>query len=477
MRSVLIFILLGISLSSFAQENSLNKFLADSNMIHASVSICVVDIDKMEPVMEYNPEKSLTPASVMKLITSASALQILGPGYTFKTIVGYTGNLNTKNGKLTGDLIIKGGGDPALGSDYFTDHYMDFISSWVAEIKKKGIRKIKGRVITDDSYFDYNPVSAKWLIEDVGNYYGAGVFGLSVFDNTYEIHFNTTDSNNLIVTKILPPGFKIELENNLTAKGSSDEGIIFSVPYGNSARIEGTIPVNDDDFILKGSITDPPLLIANILNERLQSEGIEISENPTTFRMENRKPAGTAVEITETISPLLSEIIEVLNHESVNLYAENLTKELGKKFKNEGSASAGVEAIKDFLKKAGISTDGLFIEDGSGLSPANSINSKELVNLLIYMDKKGNYFSDYFNSLPEAGQNGTLKTVFKEELFDSRLRGKSGSMTRVKCYAGYITTLSGKQMAFSILVNNFTGSSKNIVSGIEEILREIIANR
>jgi serine-type D-Ala-D-Ala carboxypeptidase/endopeptidase (penicillin-binding protein 4) len=477
MRSVLIFILLGVSVSSFAQENSLKKFLADSNMFHASASICVADIDMKETVLEYNAEKSLTPASVMKLITSASALQMLGPDYTFKTVVGYTGNLNKKNGKLTGDLIIKGGGDPALGSDHFTEHYGDFISNWTAAIKKAGIRKIKGRVITDDSYFDYNPVPAKWLIEDEGNYYGAGVYGLSVFDNTYEIHFNTTDTNNLAVTKILPERFNIRLENNLTAKGSSDEGNIFSVPYGNSARIEGTIPVSNSDFILKGSITDPPLFIADILNERLESEGIEISENPSTFRLENRKDAVNIIEITEIASPPLSEIIEVLNHESVNLYAENLTRELGKNFRNDGSTASGVEVIKDFLLKAGIRTDGMFIEDGSGLSPSNSINSRELVNLLIYMSKESIYYSDFFNSLPEAGKNGTIKTVFRDEVFDARLRGKSGSMTRVKCYAGYLTTLSGKQMAFGILVNNFAGPSSNIVTGIEEILKEIIVNK
>jgi serine-type D-Ala-D-Ala carboxypeptidase/endopeptidase (penicillin-binding protein 4) len=477
MRSLLILILLGFSFSTFAQDNALAKFLADSNMFHASASICVMDIDNMEPVVEYNAEKSLTPASVMKLITSASALQILGPGYTFKTIIGYTGKLNTKNGRLTGDLVIKGGGDPSLGSGYFTDHYGNFISNWVTEIKKAGIRKIKGRVITDDSYFDYNPVPAKWLIEDEGNYYGAGVYGLSVFDNTYEIHFNTTDTTNLTVTDILPAGFKIKLENNLTVKGNSDKGNIFSVPYGNSARIEGTIPANDYDFILKGSITDPPHLIADILNERLESGGIKISGNPSTFRLENRKPEGNLVEITETVSPSLSEIIEVLNHESVNLYAEHLIRELGIKYSSDGSALSGIEAIIDFLKKAGIRTDGMYIEDGSGLSPANSINSKELVNLLIYMNKKGKYFDDYLNSLPEAGKNGTLKTVFKEELFDSRLRGKSGSMTRVRCYAGYFTTLSGKQMAFSILVNNFSGPSKNIITGIEDIIKEVILNR
>lgn len=454
----------------------MKKFLADSTMLNASVSIYVVDIDNQEIVLEHNPGKSLTPASVMKLITSASALQLLGSDYTFKTVVGYNGKLNTNSGKLTGDIIIKGGGDPALGSEYFKDHYGDFVSNWVTEIKKAGIKKIKGRIITDDSYFDYSPVPAKWLAEDIGNYYGAGVYGLSVYDNTYEIHFNTTDTNNLKITRILPPQFKIVFENNLTAKGSTDEGYIYSLPYGSSAKLEGTIPVNEQDFVLKGSVTDPPLLIAKILNEKLAAEGIKISENPSTFRLENRKQAENTLKITETSSPRLAEIIEVLNKESVNLYAETLIRVIGRKTNNDGSLSSGLSVVEVFLRNVGISTGGMFLEDGSGLSPSNSVNSEGLVKLLVYMNQKGSGFNDFFNSLPEAGKNGTLKTIFKDKLFDSRLRAKSGSMTRVKCYAGYITTLSGKQMAFSILVNNFSGQSKHIITGIEEIIKEIISN-
>ena len=147
-------------------------------MIHASVSLCVADAKTGDILIDYNSGISLTPASVMKVITSAAALELLGPDYTFKTTVGYTGSLNKRSGRLKGNIIILGGGDPALGSKYFADHYEGFIDNWVAEIKKLGIKRIKGRVITDDSYYDYLPVPAKWLWEDEGNYYGAGAYGI-----------------------------------------------------------------------------------------------------------------------------------------------------------------------------------------------------------------------------------------------------------------------------------------------------------
>ena len=127
----------------------------------------------------------------LSLLTSAAALELLGPGYCFKTQLGYTGNLNKSTGLLTGDIVIKGGGDPALGSQYFKDHYRNFLTDWITTIKKLGIKKIEGRIIADDTRYDNQPVPPKWIWEDIGNYYGAGTYGLSVFDNMFEIHFRT----------------------------------------------------------------------------------------------------------------------------------------------------------------------------------------------------------------------------------------------------------------------------------------------
>ncbi|MCX6320598.1 MAG: D-alanyl-D-alanine carboxypeptidase/D-alanyl-D-alanine-endopeptidase [Bacteroidia bacterium] len=478
LRTFFIISLTSLTLCLFSQERSFETFLSDSAMMHASVSLCVADADNGEIVMEYNSGKSLIPASIMKLITSAAALELLGSQYTFKTIIGYTGSFNKRSGRLTGNIVIQGGGDPALGSQYFSDHYQDFLSIWVTEIKKLGIKKIDGRVITDDSYYDFLPVPAKWLWEDAGNYYGAGAYGLSVFDNTYEIHLKTSsDSTQVVINEIVPNECRNEFSNWLVAAGTSDEGYVFAAPYSTNGWLAGTVPANREDFVLKASIADPPLLIAKMMNEKLEAAGITVSENPATIRLEQKSLSEEVVRITETISPPLADIIEVLNHESVNLYAEHLIKELGKVYKNIGSTAAGVEVVKGFLQDAGIKTDGMFIEDGSGLSPLNAINTGELVNLLIYMKNRGKYFPEYYSSLPEAGKEGTLKNYFMDPVFDSRLRAKSGSMTRVRSYAGYFTTVSGKQMIISIIINNYTGPSKNIISGIEEIIKEIILNK
>jgi D-alanyl-D-alanine carboxypeptidase/D-alanyl-D-alanine-endopeptidase (penicillin-binding protein 4) len=463
---------------SFCQEVQIEKFLSDSSMIHSSVSLCIIDADSGSIIAQYNSVKSLTQASILKLVTTAASIELLGKDYTFKTKLGYTGNLKKGSKTIDGDIIIKGGGDPALGSENFPETYNGFPDKWIQDIMALGITKIKGSIISDDSFYDYQTVPTGWSWEDLGNYYGAGVYGLSVFDNTLQIHFKTSEKGSFpLITRISPEQPGINFTNLLTASGTEDNGYIFSAPYSNNGWISGTIPENKDDFILNGSIPDPPLFLATILYNKLKAAGIKISGKPVTTRILPGTKTDNFTLISETASPPLSEIIEVLNHKSVNLYAEHLIKELGRVFKNSGSTEAGKEVIKEFLDSAGIDTRGMFIEDGSGLSSGDAVNSAEMVKLLLYMKKNGRFFEEYFYSLPEAGKEGTLKNYFKDPAFDSRLRAKSGSLTRVRSYAGYFTTLSNKEMIFCVIVNNYNGPSRRIISGIEEIIKDVILNR
>jgi serine-type D-Ala-D-Ala carboxypeptidase/endopeptidase (penicillin-binding protein 4) len=477
-KKQLIIILLFIPLLLAGQEKALNLLLSDSSMISSSVSLCILNAVTGETVSEFHSKESLMPASVLKLVTSSAALELLGPDYRFKTEMGYTGNFNKRTGRLTGDIVIIGGGDPALGSEYFKDHYNNFLTNWINEIRKLGINKIAGRVIVDDSWYDYQPVPAKWLWEDTGNYYGAGAYGLSVFDNTYEIHFRTLGEGSIPeITGIIPDQCRSELSNQLIASGDTDEGYVFSAPYNKYQWIAGSIPVNRQDFVLKASITDPPLLLAEVFDSMLDFAGIDVAGSPTTIRIAKKPADNEPVIISEMSSPTLSEIIEVLNHESVNLYAEHLLKEIGRTFNNHGTTEAGIEVLYRFLKGSGINSSGIFLEDGSGLSPLNSVTSRSLAEILFFMKNKSKYFDYFYNSLPEAGRDGTLKNYFRDPVFDLNLRAKSGSITRVRSYAGYFRTISGNEMVFSILINNYSGPSKRIITGIEDILLETIMNK
>jgi serine-type D-Ala-D-Ala carboxypeptidase/endopeptidase (penicillin-binding protein 4) len=474
-RRILLIPFLIISLITTAQQNALEGLLSDSTMLHASVSLCIINGATGEILVDHDAAKSFSQASVMKLVTTAAAIEMLGPDHTFSTTVGYTGEI--KRGVLKGDIIIRGGGDPALGSEKFAGHYNSFMEKWIDEIRKSGIGKITGRVITDDSYYDYQPVPPNWNWEDLGNYYGAGVYGLSIFDNTLKIHFSTGDSGTVpAITSFDPVNPGTKYANLLKADGSSDQGYVYSAPYNTYGWISGEIPVNRQDFILKASLTDPPLFAATLLTEKLNSAGIEVGKEPSTSRVMPEKRGIAYTIITTTTSPSLSSIIDVLNHESVNLYAEHLLKELGKVYAGEGSTGPGTEVVTRFLDSLGIETSGMFIEDGSGLSPQDALNSKGLATLLYQMKTKGRYFNNYYLSLPEAGKNGTLKTVFKDPVFEGVMRAKSGTILRVKSYAGYLTARSGNELIFSIIINNYTGSSSALIAHISKILKETILN-
>lgn len=476
-RKLIFLICLQATLILNGQKKALDLMLSDSSMYGASVSLCILDAGSGVPVFEYNPFKGMMPASTMKLITTSAALELLGPEYVFTTMLGYSGNLNKRSGKLEGDIVITGGGDPALGSPYFRGHYGDFINKWVYEIRNAGIREISGNVIVDDSRYGYEPVPSKWLWEDIGNYYGAGASGLSVFDNTYEIHLKTGGPGTIPqITGMVPSEVSVDLTNRLRAEGDSDNGYVYAAPYSEKGWISGTVPVNRNDFVLKASLPDPSLLLARILRNRLDSAGVSVTGKPSTSRIENRTPGNTGI-LSRIISPPLDSIIIILNHESVNLYAEHLARELGRVYLNNGSTKSGTGIILKFLEETGIPVEGVFIEDGSGLSPFNAVNARTMASLLCHMRNKSAFFAEFYSSLPEAGKAGTLARYFKDPVFDSRLRAKSGSITRVRCYAGYLETISGKDLSFSVMINNYSGPSRLIISLIEEILKETILQK
>jgi D-alanyl-D-alanine carboxypeptidase/D-alanyl-D-alanine-endopeptidase (penicillin-binding protein 4) len=470
-------LLILLSAAASGQERALKSLLANPVMSGASFSGCIFDTKDRTAVWEFNSGESLIPASVLKVVTSAAALEFLGPEYSFHTRLGYTGSLNKRTEVLSGDIIIQGGGDPSLGSPYFSEHYGSFLSEWIQKIKESGIKTIKGMVICDDSRYDYQPVPSGWLWEDIGNYYGAGVYGLSLFDNTFHIHFRTSAPGSVPeITGFVPDICRYDISNQLVSYGNTDMGYVFSAPYGSYGWIAGSIPANREDFVLKASIQDPPLLMARLFDRMLDSAGIEVVQAPSTSRIENTI-LPEMILIDEVESPPLASIIEVLNHESVNLYAEHLLKEIGLQIKGKGITKSGIEVLYSFLQEAGCDTSGFFIEDGSGLSPINAVTSKGLAGLMLYMLTKASYPEAFLNSLPEAGKEGTLKSAFRNPAFDSNLRAKSGSFTRTRSYTGYFTARSGSEMAFSILVNNFSGPSQTIVAGIEAILLETIENR
>lgn len=471
---LLIIFLTGLSGISFSQEKQhtlkedVNLWINDSALRHASIGIYMLDANNGKVLAETTPQLSLVPGSTLKLLTTSTALDMLGSDYQFKTRVAYSGEI--RNDTLVGNLYIIGGGDPAFGSKYFKEHYLNFLDKWVAAIQQLHIKHITGNLITDATIFEEQMIPNTWIWEDLGNYYGAGACGLSVYDNMYKIHFSSPAQANQLTKVAYTDPFIPELKLNNQVKSSdinSDQAYVFGAPTENTRIIRGTIPKGKNDFVVKASIPNPPYLLAWQFMEQLQKSDISI-EGSIQKRKE-KLPLPELHPVAKTVSPRLIDIISVTNHESVNLFAEHLLKYLSFLMNGQGTTKGGIRVVEDFWKQRGVDMDGLFMADGSGLSRFSSITAKEIVEVLNYMKNKSPEADAFFSTLPYV-PNGTLYYFNPANFPGTALRAKSGSMTRVRCYAGQLTTKQNQKILFAIMLNNFSCSQHKAIKLIEELL-------
>jgi len=465
----------------FSAAAHLNNFTGDSSFRHAGISVSFMDARSGAFIAGHNEDMAVSSASVMKLVTSATALEIMGPDFRFATKVGYAGSLHRDDSLLEGNIIIKGGADPTMLSEYFPGHNEDIIDLWADAIYNAGIRKVTGSVVADAMIFDYHPSPGGWNWSDLGNYYGAGAHGICIYDNMFRIHFRTGEEGDRPVISAIEPEIPgLLIENRLVSYGQRDNGYVYMEPYGKHAVIRGEIPTGRQDFILKASIPDPPFLTATILQEALTEKGIIFGKRPTSLRLSpdlaDEYRFSEKVVVQTVYSPPLSEIIAATNRESLNMYAEQLLKYSGLLYSQVemSTSESGLEAVQEALKYMLEDYDGLYMTDGSGLSRSNAMSSAFIVSLLYYMRNESPHADFFYNSLPRAGLDGTLEYYFKNPVFSDRLRAKSGTSARIRNYAGYLKTASGRDIIFAVLVNNFDCSSSQVTERVEKLLQGII---
>ncbi len=440
---------------------------------NAGIGIYVIDVESGKELASTDPQLSLVPASTLKLLTTGAALEILGADYRFKTQLAYSGEI--KNDTLFGDIVITGGGDPALGSHYFEDHYLEnhFLDVWMDSLKQSGIQYINGDIIADASIYEEQTIPNTWVWEDIGNYFGAGACALSVYDNMFRIHMSSPVEPNqqtqILYTEPDIPGIKFK-NQVISSEIQKDRAYVFGSPMDNDRTIRGTIPFGRSDFEIKASIPNPPSLLGLQLKQKLNSLGICISGK--VHVLTTSKYNHITFPIAETLSPTLIEIIDVTNHESVNLFAEHLLKHLAYVETGLGSIEKGLEIVTDFWNEKGIGESGFFMADGSGLSRFNAITARQIVDVLAYLKTYSPEGDAFIDSLPTV-PNGTLYYFHARNFPNNSLHAKSGSMTRVRCFAGQITMSSGKDALFAIFLNNFSCSQSEAIQSIENLLTEI----
>lgn len=465
-----VLIILGCLLfpSIYAQSSLALKGAALRN---AGYSVYVIDVDN-DTVLFETPQISLVPASVMKIVTTAAALELLGTDFEFHTQLGITGKVNVKTGLLDGNLVLRGGCDPAFYSEYFPEHYKGTFETWAAALSRAGVKNIQGNFIVDLSQMSGVSVPGGWLWEDIGNYYGAGVSALTYSDNYYKIHFSspTEPDKPATINRTDPQIDSLKLNNKVvSSKVNRDLAFIYGAPGSFSQLAEGTIPRGHPDFIVKAAMPDPVKVASAEFIKVLRSNNIEISGK---ILFVTKSPIEAITLIADKSSPPLRDLIVPLNKESINLFAEHLLREIGRARKGSSSLDSSIIALNEFWIEKGIFQQGFYPTDGSGLSRSNGICPRTLAEVLrhIYLSS---YRDDFFNSLPLAGRSGTLQNALKGTKLENNLRAKTGSMTRVRSIAGIFTNQAGKKVIFAVITNNFEGSQDSVGREIEDFLNEI----
>ena len=429
-----------------AAFNSAFKTLAeDPSFKHSTISLFVINTSTGKNVTEVNTDIGVAPASCQKVITAATSFELLGHDYKYKTTLGYTGKI--ENRKLNGDIIIKGNGDPTLGSwRYNQTSEENVIASFKKAISQAGIDEITGHVYVDESLWNDEATPGGWIWQDIGNYYGAGARSVNWRENQYDLYLrsgkNIGDPVEIAGTKpAFVTGLNLKVLATSAAKGTGDNGYIFMPLNDKYGYVRGTIPVNENHFSISGAMPHPAAQLALTLEASLKNLPIEKIETDNSKFEKNKK----ITNFYTYQSPELDSIIFHFLRRSINLYGESLIKTLGYEVRKTGATDTGVNVIKDFWKKNGIEPSAMNIIDGSGLSPQNRVTTKTLATVMEYA-RNQKWFPSFYDALPTI--NG--------------IKMKSGSIGGVVSYTGFIKSKQGDEYTFAFVINNYDGNGNSV---------------
>lgn len=451
-------------------KNSFENFQNDKDIQNTLWSFYAENLNSKQVVIDFSSNKSLIPASTLKVLTTATAYEILGKSYRFSTILKHSGTID-ENGVLQGDLIISGDGDPSIGSSYFGNwvNANSIFQAFYNSINKLGIKEINGNIIGDASHWGYMLQPTGYLWEDIGNHFGAGTSSLNYKENKLKLTFKSGnkigDKAELISSEPHPIG--IEWINNVTtaASNTGDNVYIFGAPFQKFRIINGTMPAARSSFDVFASDPDPAHRFASDFKTFLISKNIKISGNEKSNYLQTETKTQN---IYTHRSPELDLIARFVNQRSNNLSAESLLRAIGTKFGNSNYQESA-DAILNYWKNKNINIDGIVLKDGSGLSRTNLLSTKFLVDVLKYI-----YYSDYYdsykNSLALAGKTGTLQNAFKASSAENNYIGKTGSMGGIRSYAGFINNKSGETICFAFIVNGHTLKTAEIRKKMETLI-------
>ncbi len=439
-------------------KSHLRLLLNNPSLRNVSYGISVVSIKKNSSLFDYRSNDLFSVASNMKLLTTSTALDYLGPDFEYKTIVVAQGKITT-SGELHGDIIIKGSGDPNISGRFYHGNILAVPESWAQAIKDRGIRVIRGDIVADDTIFDRIYVNPHWPANQLSAWYCAPSCGLSFNDNCVDITLVPGKNPGGVVTLLIDPDtsyFTIFNSCVYTASKKEHRYSMYRKPDTNQIFITGKFCVNASPEKTWVSVHNPALYLATVFKEVLEKNGIVVYGNARLI--DECNPVKSDGEVITQTTSTMEQAVFVTNKRSQNFYAEQIIKTLGAQIKGRGTLEAGIEVVHEFLSKLGFQPEEYTIDDGCGLSKGNRLSPKMITTLLAYMSKHP-HGGVLWDSLPASGTDGGLRRRMISPRYKNKIHAKTGYIAKTSALSGYIETSRDDVLAFSILMNNFKNLS------------------
>jgi D-alanyl-D-alanine carboxypeptidase/D-alanyl-D-alanine-endopeptidase (penicillin-binding protein 4) len=440
-----------------ALRKSIDTLLSQPPLSSARVSAQIVSLDDGQVVYARSPDDQLNPASNTKLVTSAAALVRLGPEFRFTTDV--LGDKAIDRGRVR-TLYVKGRGDPSINTER--------LQGLVADLWHRGLRQV-GDIVLDDSYFDPEPWGPGWEQEQSDKAYAAPVGALSLNHNSVAIYVAPAANRNGRVRIDLEPearGYFV-LENRVATVGVNGRRRVIPHTFADGEHtrvvVSGRFPLRGEATVLYRRVTNPTFYFGQTLQQLLRDHGIRVQGH-----LRRATVPETASLINSYESPELAEVVRDMNKVSSNFIAEMLIKTLGAELRGvPGTWTKGLDVAQDLLAEMGLPRGTYQLRNGSGLNDTNRFSAQQMTALLVAVWKKFPVAAEFVSSLGIAARDGTMRLRMEGTDAAGRLRAKTGTLDKVTALSGYVQSLGGERFVFSILVNDWSGRSNPVVSGID----------
>jgi D-alanyl-D-alanine carboxypeptidase/D-alanyl-D-alanine-endopeptidase (penicillin-binding protein 4) len=459
----------------------MDAHLAQPRFMSAAWGVKIVSLASGATLYEENAGKLLKPASNAKLYTAALALDRLGPDYRIRTSF-YSRRLPDAHGTIDGDLIVFGRGDPSFAARFNNGNHTDNLRSLGQALAAAGVKRIRGNLIADESYFRGPPLGSGWMWDDLENYYGAEVSALTVEDNVVDLVLKPGDAVGAPVKIFtLPATSYLSFSNRATTRmpGERARTRIYRPLGENVVYLHGGIPLGHTNVYEAVTVHQPALWFGGLLKESLARQSIVVDGAVRAVDWLAREVGPEPEsrnhwrEIAFVESPPLKEVLPRMMKPSQNLYAHLLLLQVGARVMETNTTfrtteDAGLAEMEKFLQETGIRGRDVLMEEGSGLSRGALLTANATVQLLTFMNRHAQ--REVFRAaLPVAGVDGTLRRRMKGTTAAENVQAKTGTLRYVYALSGFVTTAAGEPLVFCLMLNNYDADESEARPALDAI--------